>query len=361
MYFLRGILCFKAATKIRLKDYIYFRAFEHREAKQLALRFRSDTTLYRLLIREPWIHFSKTYNCLYMLDESENISRLREVLKGSRFALKMDQKPDEIDHTKQGSHSKKAIAEDQPKDPIKARRLIHPSVFDELEKFRKYLKSLRYSQQTIKSYLNVLQLQFSTYDKQSTSALTMDDLDQFNHDYFISQKHSRSYQNIWISALKLFLDKRTDHKVDLDRLERPKQAEYLPVVLSIKEVKRMITGFKNLKHRTILLTIYACGMRKGELLHLKLTHLDFDRGVIRIRQSKGAKDRDVPMPGHLSQYLNVYIKTYQPKIYVFNGMNRLQYSASSIDNLIKQGAKRAGIQKRVTCHTLRHSLCDAFA
>ena len=100
---------------------------------------------------------------------------------------------------------------------------------------------------------------------------------------------------------------------------------------------------------------YSCGLRKSELINLKITDLDSARRVIRIRNSKGAKDRDVSMPLGLLKLISKYYHQYKPKEYLFNGQNSLQYSSSSIDKMLKAGVKKAGIKKRITTHSLRHS------
>jgi len=180
-------------------------------------------------------------------------------------------------------------------------------------------------------------------------------LDKFNHSYFIQENFSRSYQNIWINAIKLFCKKHLDIEVDVDKLERPRPSNHLPDVLSQEEVTRFLTSFKNLKHRAIMMTYYACGLRKSELINLKIEHIDGNRNVIKIVNSKGAKDRNLPLPKTLKELLRTYYKAYLPKVYLFNGQKSLQYSSSSIDKLIKKGVKISGIKKKITAHSLRHT------
>jgi len=96
-------------------------------------------------------------------------------------------------------------------------------------------------------------------------------------------------------------------------------------------------------------------MRKSELINLKLTDMDSKRRIIRIRNSKGAKDRDVPLPQSLLVQLREYYQHYKPKVYLFNGQNKLQYSAKSIDNILIKGLKKSNINKKITIHNLRHS------
>jgi len=161
--------------------------------------------------------------------------------------------------------------------------------------------------------------------------------------------------NIWINAIKLFFKVNRHPEIQLDRIERPRKSTYLPDILSQKEVIQFIGSFNNLKHQTIMLTIYACGLRKSELINLKIQDIDGHRNVIKIQQSKGAKDRLLPLPESLKLLLRKYYLQYKPKEYLFNGQNKLQYSSTSIDKLVKRAVRKMGIKKRITAHTLRHS------
>ncbi len=226
---------------------------------------------------------------------------------------------------------------------------------EKLEGFEKYLEIIRYRDATIRSYMAVMKLFLAWVCKHGITVWNLSTLEAFNHEYFIQGKHSKSYQNIWASAIKLFLDKYTEFHINVKEIERPRTSKVLPNVLSTEEIKRLLNSYRNLKHKAIIMTIYACGLRKSELINLKLSDLDGKRNVIRIRNSKGAKDRDISFPKALKKLLKVYYKQYKPREYLFNGQDQLQYSGSSISKLLKAGIKRSGIDKHVTPHSLRHS------
>ncbi len=96
-------------------------------------------------------------------------------------------------------------------------------------------------------------------------------------------------------------------------------------------------------------------MRKSELINLKLTDMDNKRRIIRIRNSKGARDRDISMPEALLKQIQEYYRHYKPMVYLFNGQNKLRYSAKSIENILIIGLKNCNINKKITIHNLRHS------
>lgn len=129
----------------------------------------------------------------------------------------------------------------------------------------------------------------------------------------------------------------------------------LPVVLSQQEVKILLKSPKLLKHRVLFAVIYDCGLRISEVINLKVEDMDFNRKLIHIRQSKHKKDRYVPISPLTIRGLKQYLKTSNPKIWAFNGKVRGQpMSKQGIRHAFKAAVKRAGIEKQVCVHTLRH-------
>jgi integrase/recombinase XerD len=134
----------------------------------------------------------------------------------------------------------------------------------------------------------------------------------------------------------------------------------LPVILSKEEVKRMIDAATTLLHRTLLMTLYSTGMRRAELARLKVKDIDSYRMVIHIRQGKGGKDRDVPLSPKLLETLREYWRWKKPREYLFpgeikNGSNGVHLTSKAVYHACKGAARRAGIEKNVGPHTLRHS------
>jgi site-specific recombinase XerD len=128
-----------------------------------------------------------------------------------------------------------------------------------------------------------------------------------------------------------------------------------PGVLSQQEVQLMITGTENLKHRTLIALLYASGLRRSELLNLKIADIDFARNLIIVRGGKGNKDRQTTLAETIKSMYKTYIAEYKPTEYLFEGQTGGRYSERSIAAVVQQAAKRAQIDKHVTPHTLRHS------
>ncbi len=166
---------------------------------------------------------------------------------------------------------------------------------------------------------------------------------------------SYSSQKQFLSALYLFYKEMFNRTLNLDALRPRKKPEYHPPVLSKKEVERLLNLTQNIKHRAILSTIYALGLRSSELINLKIESLDSERDMIYIVNAKGQKDRSVMFPNRLKTLLRTYYLEYKPKVYLFEGQKGGIYSARSLQAIMKQACKRAHIKKKATIHTLRHS------
>ncbi|MBT8211039.1 MAG: site-specific integrase [Eudoraea sp.] len=158
-----------------------------------------------------------------------------------------------------------------------------------------------------------------------------------------------------ISALKHFGDRFTQCAIQPATIKRPSKSRLLPTVLSKEEVIDLLRVTYNLKHRMILAILYSCGLRISEVLNLQLADIDFDRRQLVVRQSKGRKDRYLILAESTVPLLINYVSSYKPVGYLFHGGKGGKYSATSIRAFLKRSCRRAGISKRVTPHTLRHS------
>jgi len=176
------------------------------------------------------------------------------------------------------------------------------------------------------------------------------------HQLLIKQKKiSRSTQNQSINAIKFYLEQVLGRDRQYFKLERPKKTKTIPEVLSEEEVAIILKATDNLKHKAILTTIYAAGLRVGELLNLKISDIDSHHMRIWVREGKGCKDRLTTLSPHLLKLLRVYYKRYRPQEYLFEGPQGSPYSPTSVRKILARACSRAGIRKKVRPHTLRHS------
>ncbi|MBU6324245.1 MAG: tyrosine-type recombinase/integrase [Bacteroidetes bacterium] len=225
----------------------------------------------------------------------------------------------------------------------------------EKQRFCDWMRSKRYSDNTLRVYTDALDSFLRFISGKALTDLRQEDLIAYNNQYILARKLSSAYQNQVVNALKLFLRVNELAQWPAESLPRPRGEKKLPNVLSKQEVKRVLEALPNLKHRMMLSLIYACGLRRGELLNLQLSDIQSDRGLLLIRQAKGKKDRMVPLSNKLLESLRQYYVQYRPKRYLFEGQDGGQYSEKSIQLVFKQAVTKAGIAKPATLHWLRHS------
>ncbi|MBU3715293.1 MAG: integrase, partial [Ferruginibacter sp.] len=218
-----------------------------------------------------------------------------------------------------------------------------------------WMRSRRYSEQTIASYIGTLSVFFKFYKGKKIDEIKNDDILRFNQEYIILKKLSASYQSQFINALKLFYALEINRKIVPDKLVRPKKPHTLPKVLDTGEVAEIINAAENLKHKCMLSLIYSGGLRRGELLNLLLTDIDSKRMMIIIRGGKGMKDRWVPLSPNILEMLRNYYLRFKPNKYIFEGQYGGRYSERSLELVLKKSVKKAGIKRNINLHMLRHS------
>ena len=249
----------------------------------------------------------------------------------------------------------KVLSIDRNTNAIKNNRKINTETRELLNKYTNWMEVKRYSKSTIESYTNALLVFFSYYHTKHADEITNQDVMDFNTHYILKKNLSATYQSQFINALKLFYQTVKDHKLAIDQLIRPQQGHKLPKVISEEEVAAIINACHNLKHKTMLSLIYSAGLRRGELLNLLKTDIDSKRMMITLRNAKGMKDRNVPLSPVVLNMLRNYYKAYKPEKYLFEGQYGGQYSARSLDSVLKTATKVAGIKKNINLHMLRHS------
>jgi integrase/recombinase XerD len=234
-------------------------------------------------------------------------------------------------------------------------RILGREALKGLDLVRDHLAERRYSERTIGSYLALLALFFKYYNEKDPSYITKKEVTAFMQDHVVRLSYSCSYQNQIISAIKIYYDLLGKSRIELGGWERPRRSRALPKVFSKEEVMKILGSARNVKHKLILWLIYSCGLRRGEVINIKLTDLERDRGILHIRQGKGKVDRIVPVPGKVWEKIGSYLSSYKPRIYLIEGQGGGKYSAESVYSVFKHALRRTGIRKDLGVHCLRHS------
>ncbi len=226
----------------------------------------------------------------------------------------------------------------------------------QIEKFKQWMRSKRYSESTISSYSETLKTFLIFYREKPVAAINNEDVIIYNNEYILKNKLSASYQNQTVNAIKLFFMTVRETKIEVDKIHRPKRAKLLPNVLSKEEIKLILNAHSNIKHKMMLSLIYSCGLRCGELLALRPVHIDSKRNIVLLKNAKGNKDRIVPLSPKILDMLRQYYKVCKPTTYLFEGQTAgMSYDSRSLQLVLKQALQKAGITKPATLHWLRHS------
>lgn len=226
-----------------------------------------------------------------------------------------------------------------------------------LYSFKTILELKRYSKSTLSVYVNFLKLFKEAYNYSDKNLENLKDRDVLNSIVALvrNKKYSISSQKQLIGAISLFYRELFKRSIDFSLIYPSRKVEGLPIVLSKEEVKTMLKTVSNLKHKTILASVYGLGLRISEVINLKIVDVDSDRMLVTIKEGKGNKDRIVMLPKKLLLLFREYFLKYRPKEYLFEGQSLSKYSASSIRKVFKKSLKDANITKNATVHTLRHS------
>ncbi len=246
---------------------------------------------------------------------------------------------------------------DQTKSVIKGRQIKEqiPNYRECPQEFIDKMLMLRYSKHTIKTYSSNFEEFINYYNTKKLGDITEPEIIEFTRYLVVERGVSESYQNQSINAIKFYYEKVLGESRKFYHLDRPKREKVLPVVLTKDEVLKMIKSTTNIKHKCMIILVYSAGLRVSELINLRVVDIDSKRKLIIIRGGKGKKDRNTLLSEKTLLFLREYYKLYKPKNYLFAGAYNGVYSASSVLKVVKNAAKKAGINKPVTTHTLRHS------
>ncbi|MCL3782691.1 integrase [Prolixibacteraceae bacterium JC049] len=217
------------------------------------------------------------------------------------------------------------------------------------------LKQVRYSENTIRAYCHYFKLFMMSFKGRDLEELEAHEINDYIYELIVRKGISVSQQNQRINAIKFYYEKVLGRERVRYHIDRPKTEKKLPDVLSKEDVIAILKATRNFKHRCILSLIYSAGLRRGELINLKVNDIDSKRGLIKITGAKGKKDRYSIVSAKLIEQLRLYYKEYKPQLWLFEGPKGAQYSPTSLYKILKRSTQLAGIKKRVHLHMLRHS------
>jgi len=212
-----------------------------------------------------------------------------------------------------------------------------------------------YAENTRKSYIGNMRC-FVRFFMRPPDELTAEDVKQYQLFLTKDKRVSWSTFNVHVCAIRFFYREVLRVEWDVKQIPYQRSGRRLPVVLSCEEVRALLDTTTNLKHRALLMILYSAGLRPSEAIHLQLADIDSGRMMIRVDQGKGRKDRYVMLSEKLLVTLRRYWREYQPALWLFPGQDpSCPLTRGSLEKLFTRAKKKAGIQKPVTPHSLRHS------
>jgi integrase/recombinase XerD len=328
----------------------------HRDQKIILIQFeKNDAIVTTLCANFKTFAWSKTFSSWYIVRSSDFLIQFFKCFRGKFFIDYGAVEKVQLINTLNAKSLSSVIHNERAKSkPILAP--LNETQTKAIEQFVGYLKSIRYAENTIGTYSDAVKIFFRFFSDRTIDSLEASDITFFNNNYILKYGYSASYQNQVVNAIKLFFRVVQNTKMEIESIERPRREHRLPNVLSKEEVKLILQSLENKKHVAMLSLIYACGLRRSELLSLSLKDIHSDRNLLIINQSKGKKDRVVPISDKLILLLREYYLQYKPKKWLFEGQLPFsQYSERSLELVLKKSVTIANIKKPVTLHWLRHS------
>ena len=212
-----------------------------------------------------------------------------------------------------------------------------------------------YSVRTIDSYSKLL-TKVEKFLELPLDEIGIEQFKSYLHQRIMQDEVSTSMVNQLISAYKILQVDVLKRDWQTITIKRPRREKKLPVVLSVEEVQRMILSTKNLKHRALIMLVYSAGLRRQEAQRIKPADIDSARMQVRVVQGKGKKDRYTILSLKALEMLRQYYKMERPATYLFEtqGKKGQILSDTTLNNIVKKGAAKAGIRKNISFHTLRH-------
>ncbi|MDO7135333.1 site-specific tyrosine recombinase/integron integrase [Algibacter lectus] len=316
-----------------------------KEKQCIGLQFNADKVIQALIKELPNPKWSKEFNMVYIINNKSNINLIFEKFEGVAWVNCNYFFKDK----KLNSDNKNTDVSWFRNRPIKKNFRACPEVF--LQK----LELKKYSNSTVKNYVHSFEKFINYYKKRELFSINENDI-RIYLKKLVHEDRSNSYINMSINAIKFYYEMVLGMPNRFYSIERPRKESKLPKVLSKEEIIAIINLTNNIKHKCIISLLYSSGLRRNELLELKIKDIDSKRMVIRVEQAKGNKDRYTVLNKSVLEDLRKYFKIYKPETYLFESpISGNKYSSSSVLQIVVKSAKNAGIKQRVTPHMLRHS------
>lgn len=315
------------------------------EQRMIGIKFYPDRVIQAIIKQIEGIKWSHKYGMAVLPNNQQNLTRVFDLFKGIAWVNTSSffvNRP--INH----GHEELDIQSYRNRPQKRGHRYCPDDFYQKLE-------TRKYSPNTARIYIGMFE-RYLNYFKHVENPMLLTEADILSYlSHLVRLRKSDSYINQSINAIKFYYEVVKEMPNRFYAVERPIKKETLPKVISKESVLKMINSCVNIKHRCIVELLYSAGLRRSELLNLRLEDIDSERMTISITQGKGKKDRLTLLSRRMLEDLRLYYRQYKPEKYLFEGMKGGKYSSTSVSKIIKRSAKDANIHKRITPHMLRHS------
>jgi len=312
--------------------------------KMIGIKFVPDKVIQALIKTLNSPKWSEAHNLVYVVNTPANLAQIYNTFKGVAF----------INYNRFLPNKPLNKVGDLPEVDWYRKRTLPENYQRCPEEYLLKLELKRYASNTVRTYVNLFEKFINYYPNYELQTLNESHIRAYLQ-RLISHKKSNSYVNQSINAIKFYYEVVLGMPNRFYDLERPRKEKKLPIVVSKETVLQIIEATSNLKHRCIIQLLYSAGLRRGELINLKLTDIDSKRMLIHVRAAKGNKDRYTLLSQTALNDLRSYYMLWKPKIYLFEGIQGGKYSATSVLKVVQRAAQRAKLNYSVKPHTLRHS------
>jgi site-specific recombinase XerD len=312
--------------------------------KMIGIKFTPDKVLQALIKSLDHPKWSSKHNMAYVLNTKSNLSAIFTTFKGVAW----------INYNRFLTNKPVNTSNDAVDVEWFRTRKVTEGYRRCPEDYLSKLELKRYANNTIRTYVIFFERFINYYSSIDLHAINEIHIREYLK-ILIRQQKSNSYINQVINSIKFYYEVVLGMPNRFYEVERPRKEYKLPTVISKEDVLALIEQTNNIKHRCIVELLYGSGLRRNELLNLKIEDIDSKRMLVRVKQAKGKKDRITLLSHNALKDLRSYYKTWKPKEYLFEGQKRGKYSGQAVNNVVKKSASNAGIRIPVTPHMLRHS------
>ena len=340
-----------------MKPLITLKPFHHRGEEQIGIYFLNNLPLNILIRTKAGGTWSRTGKCWYVRMNRESFEKIKTVLKEHAILEYGELKKylNEKNNLVKRTESIRSLPnkESNSSKPIAEIAQVNMHVIPEMIK---HLQLKGYSSSTMKTYTNEMAVFLKAIKNHVADEFTTKRIKDYLSYCAATLKLTENTLHSRMNSLKFYYEQVLNRSRFFWEIPRPKKSVQIPKVLSKEEIALLLRAIENLKHKTMLMLGYSCGLRVSEITGLKLTDIDEDRRILIIRKGKVKKDRVIGLSPVMIIMLRNYKEKYKPADHLFEGQNPgSQYSVRSLESIIHAAKEKAGIKKAGSMHMLRHS------